>query len=112
MAEVFNLIKYITLAGLLVSGTLYYSNKSDLCSGGASWLSTGYSYQYYCSSENKLLFCWKLSLSQRTCYIADFESDREQIYANGKIFICQGNDLYSKCVTNKGIQAYYGELYS
>lgn len=100
-----------TAVGVLLIGTmLFYTGDKDLCSDGAIWEETNTFQKYYCSSEEKFLFCVKLSKSKRTCYIGRYEEIRSNIVnANGREYECEGKSLYSKCYA-KNSEAYYGEL--
>lgn len=106
-------ISFLITALIVVSGVLYHTNTRDLCSQSMLWIPTGIPNQYYCESEDKTLFCYKLSSTKRTCYIAEFvETSRSlEIFANGKNYMCEGTEPYSHCYTKNNIHSYYGELH-
>ena len=111
-------IQSLLIAGVLVSGGLYLTGNRDLCADGMLWTPTGTDFQYNCASEEKDLFCLKLSSSKRTCYILEFiqnpiidEIDLGEIrvFANAKEYICEGREESSRCQSGPH-EAYYGEL--
>ncbi len=81
---------------------------------------------HYCESRGIVMECESISGSGLRCYpnLVDNKGYRDckegwiklkgvdefNIFANGEMYRCFGKELYSKCSSPKGREAYYGEL--
>jgi hypothetical protein len=101
----------IALISVISLGTLIYTYERDLCSNNGIWEPTGNQYEFYCKSEDSLRFCYKLSLSKRSCYIGRLEENSNlPVMSNGEVWECDGKNLYDICTSLNGKVTYYGEL--
>ena len=122
------MVDYRIISGILATvlitlgGAVYLTEDdgSDVCALNGKWIYQSDTGKYRCEQESKDLYCFRLSNTNRTCYIGvlvtntQIEPPPQQLFeitvvGNGKTWDCEGTSLYSICHSGNK-QTYYGEL--